>query len=131
MNNKKRKIKINDFGKLHQVRKYEVILYENDEIKCVVYRRFRHFFLLSEKIKSCYEYFITPLIPEKQYFKKIKSELNESEKEMHYETRKASLEYCLEYISNHYILSNTDEFHFFFKYNENFLEVQVKMLLKK
>lgn len=128
MNSQKRRIKINDFGKINQVRKYEVILYENEEIKCTVNRRFRHFYLFSEKIKTVYEYFITPLIPEKQYFKKIKSELNESEKEMHYETRKASLEYYLEYISNHYMLGTTDEFHFFFKYNENFLEIKVKFV---
>lgn len=119
MNKIKRSIKVKDKGKYNHVRKYEVILYENSEIKCTIYRRSRHFYLLSEKIRSLYEYIITPHIPQKDIYKKFKSCWSELQKNIYYKVRKASFEYYLNFICDHEILGKSDEFNFFFHYVDN------------
>ena len=120
-------IKIEDKGKFNGIRKYIVILSnENDEITSVN-RRFKHFYLLSQKIQSIFEYAIIPTIPEKQFWnKKI---LGEDEKKVFYEIRKELLEFYLNHLFNHFIIQETDLFKFFFSESENF-DVTTQLIIR-
>src|SRR5690242_9471406 len=110
---------ISDKGKENHIRNYEVKLIHNGRIKVVI-RRYKSFYLLDQILRNKFFFIGLPTFPEKSLWKKLKAQLNPFKGRYLYLRKLKMIEFYMSVVFDNEILSNSEEFLFFFNETKEF-----------